>query len=240
VKAIPGLVFRLAAAQALALQEVDVLIAPDLSAGVDIARGGGRDPWIASFPEALTHTVSGLPPVFAVPASLGGRLETVVIETLYSICRDPFLVRRVWDRYRSAAYPSSRSREVRVMPGAAAVTIGVLGQPWLLDRRLFSPLLQEGEAVLGQDEFAPEILQDEGDRVNSKLLPTDREVLGAASIFSRRGGIARISVIAKRGSATDAWLCRRIEGLVHKPLSLHYLEDLLEPEEAVSILLALP
>ena len=73
---VPGTAFRLAAAQALAL-DADVIVAPELNPGESATRGGGQDAFIADFPGALVATLGGLPPVLGVPASLVGRRARV-------------------------------------------------------------------------------------------------------------------------------------------------------------------
>ena len=86
LEAVSGFAFRLAAAEALALADTpDVILAPDLNAGTTSLRGSGQDPFIASFPEALNASLSGLPSVMSIPASLTDNLETLAISTLQAL-----------------------------------------------------------------------------------------------------------------------------------------------------------
>jgi hypothetical protein len=145
---LPGASIRCAVAEAFALSEVDVLMAPDLNPeelrtarglgegknvarGKEVARGSGQDPWIASFPQAL-QTLGGLPPVIGVPATLELNLETLALETLLSLTHDTTKARLVWERNKRNAKPK-RYQEPRwsKQPGQVE-SVAVLAQPWLL------------------------------------------------------------------------------------------------------------
>lgn len=227
LSAIPGVAFRLAAAQALAL-EADLILAPDLNSGADVARGSGQDPWIASFPEALSTTFAGLPPLLAVPASLEGSVESPAVRLLYTLTPDAAKVRRVWERVRSGAVPP-RMGEPRWIEGA----VGVFGQPWLLSDALLARL---EPPLVSQHQLAPALLRAEGRRVDDRLIPTDAEVLGAARYLGRKGSVARLLMVTDETSGADAWLLRRARRLVHKPLEVVTLQDVATGEELDELL----
>ena len=222
---VPGTAFRLAGAQALAL-DADVIFAPDLNPGESATRGGGQDAFIANFPEALASALVGLPPVIGIPASLTGvGLETVVVSTLLSLTHDPGLVRRVWERQRPAAralrFPEPRWR-VRPSDGG---TVGVVGQPWLVNDTL-ARRVAGGSHVVAQHQLDPALLREEGRRIDDRLVGTDTEVLGAARFLGRKGSIERIVMIADETSGVDAWLVSQVRRTAHKPLSVAYVQRL--------------
>lgn len=228
---IPGLAFRLAAAQALALADCDLLIVPDLNPAADSPRGGGQDPWIASFPEALPNAVSGLPPLIPVPAGSSGDLEGLVIETLFRLSRDAAAVRRSWQRHRSAA--TAPSRPLRWPAAAAGVrTVALVCQPWLSSDALAAAVLGDSPdtRVLAQHTIDPQSLRREGERLDQELIATDLEVLGAARLFSRRAGVDEVRAVIDHESGADVWLARRIETSIRKPFTRVALQDLPRPE----------
>ena len=231
---LPGVAFRLAVAQALSLQDTDLIVAPDLNPGKNVARGGGQDAFIASFPEALASSVGGLPPVVAVPTSLQGDLETRAVEFLLTLSRDAAKVRRVWERNRALAtaprYPEPRWT---VHPYE---TVGIVGQPWLLSDALLGRLQGGGSHAVSQHSFAPEMLREEGWRAEPRLVASDAEVLGAARLLGRRAAVARLRFIADATSGADAWLEAQVTRLTHKPLSVTYLQDVFAAEELSRLL----
>jgi len=230
---VPGVTFRLAAAQALAL-EADIILAPELNPGASSTRGGGQDPFIADFPEALASFVSGLPPVIGVPASLSGDREGVVIRTLHSLMRDAALVRRVWERHRTLARAPRRPEpKWRVRPSEGGTT-GVIGQPWLLEGSAQDLLKGRVEGhVVSQAQLEPAMLREEGRRVDERLVDTDLEVLGAARFLGRKGSVTDLLMLADKTSGADAWLVNRVQRLLHKPLSVVYLQELGEAAETL-------
>ena len=233
VRSVPGVSFRLAVAQSLALLQVDLLVAPSLNPGSEARRGGGQDPWIADFPGALA-TVGGLPPVLGVPALLAPEQQSLVVETLQQLTRDPGRVRRVWDRHRSAL-----KHEAKPAPSwttaAGRKTIGVVGQPWLVRERLIDQVRPDDVRAIGQGQLDPLLLRDEGARVDPQMIPTDQEVLGAVRLFSRRGSIAELHMIVDESSGADIWLRERALKQAGKPLIVHRLEELLgAPEELLT------
>ena len=232
---VPGAAFRLAVAQALSLQDTDLVVAPDLNFGTEVGRGSGQDAFIASFPEALSSSFGGLPPVVAVPATLSGELETRAVEFLLSLSRDAAQVRRVWERNRALATPPRYAEPRWTVPPFE--TVGVVGQPWLLSDALVARLQGDAGHTVSQHRLEPSLLRDEGWRAEPRLLPTDAEVLGAARLLGRRGSVARLRFVADATSGADAWLAAQVTKLAHKPVSVSYLQDVLSAEE-LGILLA--
>jgi hypothetical protein len=223
---IPGLAFRLAAAQALALQDADLIMTPDLNLNQDIPRGGGQDPWIASFPEALATTVGGLPILFSVPASLEPDLEPLAFKLLLWLNRDAAKARRVWERHRELAKPAPFYEPRWTKLSGDKETIGVIGQPWLFTKALLQQLQVEGLQLISQSWFDPQLLRAEGRRADTRLVDTDTEVLGAARYLARRGSIDRLVFILDEGSGADVWLEQRVRRLVHKPLEVYPIQNL--------------
>lgn len=236
VTAIPGLAFQLAAAQTLTLEGVDLLVVPDLNANQSSTRGAGQDPWIASFPETLRTTLGSLPPVVAVPATLEPNLESLAVSTLHTLLHDPALVRRVWERHKRQAKPPRYPEPRWQARPSEGKSIGLIGQPWLFTDAVLESLRADGRHLVGQHQFAPERLRQEGERVEHGLIGSDQEVLGAARLLSRKGDIGQIWMIADQTSGSDAWLARRVAKAIHKPLELRYLQDLFDPASLVTAL----
>ncbi len=225
VRAVPGLAFRLAAAQALALHDVDVLVVPDLNPGEETPRGSGQDLWIASFPDALQATLHSVPPVLAVPASLHSNLESLAVNTLHALTNDLTTVRRSWERHRAKAKPP-RSNEPRWQKRSGErKTVGIVGQPWLVTDEVLALLRDEHTHVVGQHQLDPVMLRREGERADPKLIATDREVVGAARYLSRKGDIDEVWILVDRGSGADAALAARIERLSRTAPTVKVLQD---------------
>jgi len=226
----PGTAFQLAGAQALAL-DADVIFAPDLNPGESATRGGGQDPFIADFPGVLATTLSGLPPVVGIPASLAGAgLEGFVVSTLLNLTHDAGLVRRVWERQRTLARaPRLPEPKWRVRPSDGG-TVGVIGQPWLLNDTLARRAAGEGQPapahLVSQHQLEPTLLREEGRRVDDRLVGTDTEVLGAARFLGRKGSVTRLVMLADETSGVDAWLVSQVQRVVYKPLSVVYVQQL--------------
>lgn len=222
---VPGTAFRLAVAQALAL-DADVIFAPDLNPGESATRGGGQDAFIANFPETLATTIVGLPPVVGIPVSLSeAGLEGLIVSTLLKLTHDAGLVRRVWERQRSAARaPRLPELKWRVLPSGGG-RVGVVGQPWLLSDALVQRATGESHAV-SQHQLEPDLLREEGRRADDRLVGTDTEVLGAARFLGRKGSVERLLMIADETSGTDAWLVSQVQKTVYKPFSVAYIQRL--------------
>ena len=244
LNAVSGFAFKLAAAEALAFEDADVILAPELNPGTDSLRGSGQDPFVSSFPEALSTSVSGLPPILGVPASLEGNLETLVVSTLHTLTRDPALVRRVWERQRTSARAPKRTEpRWRVRPSEGG-TLGVVAQPWLLRaevvRAVAGTEAHPTQHWVSQDQLDPAMLRAEGRRADERLIPTDSEVLGAARYLGRKGGVSKLVMIADATSGADAWLVVRSQKLTHKPLDVVYLQDMLDPDALAAAFLPAP
>jgi hypothetical protein len=236
VQNIPGISFQLAAAEALALANVDLLVVPDLNEGFDINRGGGQDPWIANFPATLAQ-LGGLPPLLKVPATLRPDLEPLVTQTLMSLKRDPSKVRLLWERYRSRTQAKRYSEQPRwtKLPEQQEV-VGVVGQPWLVAKVL--PLLDSSKTHFApQSQLNPATLRGEAKRLEKRLIATDAEVLGAAHFFNRKGDINKLMLIVDKTSGADLWLEQQAKKIVTKPLEVVYLQDLVPDTQLVETLL---
>jgi hypothetical protein len=236
---IPGTVFRLAVAEALALVETDTLIVPDLNPAETVARGSGQDPWIVQFPEALQR-VAGLPPILKVPATLEGNLEPLVLETLFSFKSDPAKIRLTWERYGRELKPK-RYAEVRwtKLPDQTDVA-GVIGQPWLMTTQMLRSLetyLPTVHKVL-QHQLSPTVLREEAKRLEQRLISTDAEVLGAARFFNRKGSVDKLVMVVDNNSGADLWLEKQAKKIVTKPLEMIYLQDLISESGLRSLLVS--
>ena len=239
LEAVSGFAFKLAAAEALAFDEVDAMLAPELNPGAQTLRGGGQDPFVASFPEALETSLSGLPTVLGVPASVAG-LETLAINTLHSLTRDPALVRRVWERHRNGARaPKLAEPRWRVRPSEGG-TVGLIGQPWLLREGVVQEVVARLELphTVSQHQFDPATLRAEGQRADERLVPTDSEVLGAARYLGRKGGVTRLVMVADETSGADAWLVSRVQKVTRKPLEVAYLQNIFRPDALLDAFLS--
>jgi hypothetical protein len=234
-----SIMFQLAIAEAEALNNVDILIAPDLNPsnkGSQVVRGSGQDPWIASFPEALQR-LGGLPPVIGVPATLEGNLETLAIETMLSIKRDPAKVKLVWERNKRKAQPS-RYQEPRwtKLPGQHEV-VAVSAQPWLLMTPLVNKVSRSEVHLVLQTQLSPSSLREEARRLEKRLIASDAEVLGAAHYFNRKGNVDKLLMMVDKTSGADLWLEAQVKKLVTKRLEVVYLQDLVAEDELVTMLL---
>lgn len=244
VAAVGPLAFRAAAAQALALAQVDVLFVPDLNPGIEgqgapagaIAPGGAGDPWVADFPDALRAAVAGLPPLVAVPASLEQGVEAIAVTALQNLMHDAHSVRRIWGRRRAEARPFRPQPPRWTRRPEESRTVGLVAQPWLLDDAMAARLTEAGELVVPQHRLDPRDLRAEAERSGGWLAPTDAEVLGAGRLFGRRGGVAAVRVLADRASGADAWLVDRLRAQSRKPVEVRYLQDVLADDHPLEVL----
>lgn len=229
IEHIPALAFRMAAAEAIAMPDCELLVVPDLNPGRETGRGGGQDPWIVSFPAALETSVSGLPPVFGVGVDAPEAVESTALELLRMIYRDSAHVRRVWDRHRARSRPR-RSGNVRwQLRPSETKTVGVVGQPWLLNDAVVARLGSATEHLVPQYALDSTTLREEGVRFDPKLVLTDAEAIGAARLFARRGLVKEIRVVVDTEVGSDAWLLRRIEDVVRKPLTVKPIREVEDP-----------
>ncbi len=233
LREIPGTFLQLATAQALALDDVDVLVVPELNIQ-EVPRGSGQDPWIADFPTTLAN-FGNLPRVLSIPASLEN-VESIAIEHMLSLSREASKVKRVWERNSHRA-KAVRYPEVSWTKGPYQhEVVAVLGQPWMMTKELLSLLNRPDSFLISQGQFEPKLLKQEAPK-QKRLIDTDAEVLGAAHFFSRKGNVDKILMIADQDSGTDAWLGKQIVQIVNKPLEVVYLQDLLPQREIVERLM---
>ncbi len=233
VSSSPGLVFRVATAEATVLADCDIIVVPQLNPGSTARRGGAQDPWIAAFPELLGAS-GGLLNVQAVPASLEGDVSALAIEFLQRLTPDAGRIRRLWDRSRALAVEPARRAPGQTRQGTTAV----IGQPWLLDRKLAALAVGDGALFQTQLELAPSVLRQEVPAPDSGLADTDREVLGAARWFMRRGGIDRIVMVVDEGSGADEWLARQVVKSAHKPVEVVRAQELLPGPDLIGYLVS--
>lgn len=237
IATVPTAAFKLAAAQARALSdEVDLLLLPQLNPESTEARGGAQDPWIADFPQRLHSVLPGLPNYRAVPATLDEQVESPAIELLQALLHDPAQVRRVWGRLRPAVKPATGKPVSWSFRPGELTTVALLGQPWLLNDRLARALTRPGEHVVSQHRLDAAELRREGWRIDERLIDTDAEVLGAARLSARRAPVARLLLLVDDASSSDAWLAKRVERAVHKPLEVVTIQDALAGADPVDIL----
>jgi hypothetical protein len=150
-----------------------------------------------------------------------------------AVTHDPVGVRRVWERHKARIKPS-RFAEPRWQKRASEhEVVGVIAQPWFNPKPLLG--LAETSHSVSLNELDPKTLREEGQRLDKKLVPTDQEVMGAARLMARKGGIDRLMFVADKTSGGDMWLFENIKKLVHKPLELRYIQDLGSLEDWVVV-----
>ena len=85
---IPSASFMLAAAQAQALAECDLVVLPRLNPESSSQRGGAQDRWIADLPGALRSAVPALGETLAVAAYPDPAIESVAVSLLHRLLGD--------------------------------------------------------------------------------------------------------------------------------------------------------
>jgi hypothetical protein len=234
LEAVVSLPFKLAVAEALVLQQCDVLLVPRLNPTATTGRGAAQDPWITNFPETLGGLFRSLPPLLAVPATLEHDLETTATTILHTLTHDPGNVRRVWQRFRGRIKSYTPSVSTPHWQRGSDTTIGVVAQPWLLP--LADRLERDGEYIISQGQLDVSMLRAEGARIDPALLETDLEVLGAARLMSRRGNVAKVRFLADTNSSADNWLARRMDDLLRKPFEIVPLETIASTDDLMQVL----
>jgi len=101
-------------------------------------------------------------------------------------------------------------------------------------------LTGDAENVVFQHELDPWALRDEGTRADARVIPTDAEVLGAARLFGRRAGVARLRFLADRESGSDDWLATQVRRIARKQVEVVYLQDVLADQDVVDSLWVTP
>lgn len=230
VSVAPAVAFRLAIAAALALEDVDLLVAPSLNPDDGATRGAAQDPWVADLPTMLARSVPGLPPVWALPADLGRPVESDAVAFLRHLTGDLGVVRRAWSQHRAEAHPPRRPRRGPPQAPAGAATVAVLGQPWLATPAVAALVARPAEHAVGPYAFEPAELRAEARRVDPALVDTDAEALGALRRFARSGAVDALRWVVDGASGSDQWLSRRAQAIAGKRVELVALRDLADRE----------
>ena len=233
----PALAFKLAIASALALQDVDLLVVPQLNPERDGGRGAAQDPWIADLPATLAGSAMGLPPIVAVPADLDDRVEGVAMTLLHRLTSDPGAIRRTWLRHRASIRPVRRSSG---LPSASPQkVIAFAAQPWWATRPVLEAL-GETSAWIAPFMIDPADLRAEGWRLEPELIDTDAEALGAVRRFARSASVSSLRLLIDGASGADAWLARRARVIAGERLEVVDLRTLPQARHVVDALLAVP
>lgn len=248
--AAPSASFRLALAQALALEEADLLVLPRLNPDVPSERGAARDRWIADLPGALVAALPSGARYVPVAAYPDPAVESDAVTLLTELVRGAAEVGRVWARFRVRAQHLAEGRaEAHRAPGADRAAarsfahgdaVVYLAQPWVMTPEVARRLRERDERVVTQLAVDPAKAREEGWRFDEKLVHTDAEVLGAARLLSRRAGASEVRLIVDEGSDSDAWLARRLEQVVRRPFAAQPWPEALGVEDPFDALHALP
>jgi len=233
----PNVAFRLAVAAALALEDVDLLVAPSLNPDDGATRGAAQDPWVADLPTMLARSVPGLPPVWALPADLGRPVESEAIPFLRRLTPDVGAVRRAWSQHRAEAHPPRRRRRGLPPAPAGATTIAVLGQPWWATPAVAALVADTSEHAVGPYVYDPTDLRAEARRVDPALVDTDAEALGGLRRFARAGAVGALRWVVDGASGSDLWLSRRAQSIAGARVELLPLRDLADRERTFRALL---
>ncbi|HZW27914.1 MAG TPA: hypothetical protein VFF08_05645 [Trueperaceae bacterium] len=248
--AAPSASFRLALAQAAALDEADLLVLPRLNPEGAGARGAGSDRWIADLPGALVSALPSGARHVAVAAYPDPAVESDAVTLLTELVRGAAEVGRVWARFRVKAQHLAEGRaetnRARGADRAAARSFAhgnavvYLAQPWVMTPEVARRLQERDDRVVTQLAVDPAKAREEGWRFDERLVHTDAEVLGAARLLSRRAGALEVRLIVDEGSDSDAWLARRIEQVVRRPFTAQPWQEALGVEDPFDALHALP
>jgi len=230
-----ALVFKLAIAASLSLDDVDFLVVPLLLAEDGTSRGAAQDPWIAALPTMLERSLPGLPPVVGVPARLDGEIETLAVALLRRLTGDVGAIRRAWSTHRLEVRPPRRPPPPATPAGV--LSSALLGSPWLATERVLAATPFAGEPSVGPWQFPPEVLREEGLRIDSKLADSDAEALGALRRLARSGSVGRLRWLTDESSGSDAWLLRRARALAGDRLEVVSMEQLGDLTRWVAILM---
>ncbi len=231
---IDNLIFKVAAAEAIALKDVDLIIAPDLNQYKEIAKGGGQDPWLANFPETLQTVVKGLAKVYGVASQKTPNAQEKAIELLMALSHSPGVSKQILSEH--LAKLKAQDADIRHIDKYKDVK-ALVGQAWLVES--FAELANSDFDLIKQTTIAPQILKDEAARHDS-LIDTDAEVLGACYLFGRKAAINKILFIADKNSANDLWLNRRAKKIIHKDFETIFIQDLLNDEDLIIELITEP
>lgn len=226
VREIPSTIFRLATAEAIALTNCDWIVTPHPNMASESRRGGAQDPWISDFPEVLS-AAAGLQNLYAVPVRLDRTVEPLAVTFLQELLHDGWRTRKIMERHRNQLSPRPLPAPAQTRPG----TVGIVGQPWLLDGALAELAVSDGERMLSQSDIDPGLLMAEAERHHDGLVASDLEVLGAVRWLTRRGGVERIVMLVDGESQMDTWLAGQAARATHKEFSVLKVQDRLAGEE---------
>jgi len=248
--AAPSAPFRLALAQAAALEEADLLVLPRLNPEGASERGAGSDRWIADLPGALSDALPAGVRHVAVAAYADPAVESDAVKLLTELVRGAAEVGRVWARFRvKAEHLASGRAETHRARGADREAarafahggaVVYLAQPWVMTPAVARRLAQRDERVVTQLAVDPAKAREEGWRYDERLVHTDAEVLGAARLLSRRAGAGEVRLIVDEGDGSDAWLARRLEQVVRRPFTAEPWRAALGVEDPFDALHNLP
>ncbi len=233
---VPTLAFRLAAAQARALADCQLIVVPRLVRESEVARGVGQDPWVMDLPAQLRSTLPGLPPLHAVPSWFDEAIEPHSVAFLQSLIHDATSVRRALGRVRPLA-KDVKAHAPDLGRRTGTRNVAVLGRPWAIDDASTRLVEREGERAVGQHRFEPNELRDEGLRSDERLVDSDAEVIGAARLLGRRAAIDSLRLVVDAEASSDAWLANRIVKITHKPIEVVTLQAALANRDPVDTLL---
>lgn len=196
---------------------VDYLLLPDLQGGVESERGGGQCPWLLDLEATLRRYLPGLPPVLKVPAELSERVLGRAGEVGQILTQNPMRVGRALDQTKSLLKPPPP-------PKTPQGSVGVVAQPYLLEDEGFRREVQEALASVGLlpyfPDLPPERLREEGERLFSLDLPTDRELLGMVHYLHRLGRVRGLLLVVSYACPPIPGLLRRAARRLSKPYRL--------------------
>jgi len=211
---VQGLLAQVAALKAMG---VDYLLLPDLQGGVESERGGGQCPWLLDLEATLRRYLPGLPPVLKVPAELSERVLGRAGEVGQILTQNPMRVGRALDQTKSLLKPPPPLKNPQG-------SVGVAAQPYLLEDEGFRREVQEALASVGLlpyfPDLPPERLREEGERLLSLDLPTDRELLGMVHYLHRLGRVRGLLLVVSYACPPIPGLLRRAARRLAKPYRL--------------------
>jgi len=219
-------IFTIAAAEALALKDINLILAPDINQNKEATKGGGQDPWLTNFPETLQKVVKGLPAVYAIPSQNTADIQEKAIGLLMSLTHSPSVAKRILNEH--IAKLETQYKDIRHIDKYRDAP-ALIGQAWLIDS--FAELASNDFDLIKQSEIDPEILKEEAARHDKNLIDSDAEVLGASYLFNRKAAINKILFLADQNSANDLWLERRAKKIIRKDFETIYIQDLLNNED---------
>ncbi len=156
--------FKIAAAQAASLSDVDILVVPDINYGGTSIKGSGQDPWIADFPETLQQTLGALPKVMIAPANAQPNItdfEAMLIDQVYNLV-DAGVMRRAWGSRKSLLKTKKLKRDQAAEQRASSA---VLGQAWYFSQDALIDKINKKVEVLEANAPATSVLETSAAKV---------------------------------------------------------------------------